>query len=852
VKQDIRGHPASNHSRIDESLIDLPVMFPAAVQSCYTIVQFIAAQSDSIRRSTAMRLIVLLTGFLTAILSLSAADNTAAVALLQQKCSACHGDSSGMSGFKVTTRENLIRGGSRGPAVVPNKSADSLLYKAVAGTGEVLRMPPSGGGLPAGEIAMLKDWIDSGANWSNTASTGVMQWWAFKPPVHPTSANSIDGFISRKLSSEGIPASPGADRLTLVRRASYDLTGLPPTKAQIDEFLNDKSPNAWPAAVDKLLASPRYGEKWGRHWLDLARYGDTAGFEQDPYLLIAWRYRDYVIKSFNDDKPYDRFVREQIAGDELYPNDAEARSGTGFYRVGTNRDMLFKVEDVNLVEKRIDMVDTTGAVFLGMTIGCARCHDHKFDPIPQKDYYRMQAIFQPAVSDRVFLDYNPARQYDLAENSRSFRLYQMGEQAARINAKYSEELKARKMAALPSDVVAAFHAAEDKRTLEQARLVLDNKSKIGISQPEIAAMMSKEDRATLDAISQGLLQMFTGYGPPPMSPAITDIGRDAPKTFIAIRGNPEAFGEEVQPGFPSALGGGDVPEPPLHATSTLRRKALAEWITRRDNPAFARVMVNRIWQFHFGEGLVRTTSDFGTRAGQPSNPELLDWLATEFADKGWSIKAMHRLIMNSEAYTRSANATKEAIAKDPANNFLSHFSRRRLESEEIRDAQLQVTGELNLKMGGYPAVPPLSKEEMFGMIGNPSANWSVSPDPAEHMRRTIYTLQRRTFQQPLAQAFDGPDGVLTCSRRNESTTAPQSLSLLNSGFTMARAKALAGKLKDVSDAWVRVYGRTPSPEELSEAQKFVDRQVTLSNNKTQALIELVRSLLNTNEFLYVD
>ena len=247
------------------------------------------------------------------------------------------------------------------------------------------------------------------------------------------------------------PSSPVADRLTLLRRASYDLLGLPPTQQEIDRFLNDKSPEAWEHEIDRLLASPRYGEKWGRHWLDLARYGDTAGFEQDPYLLIAWRYRDYVIKSFNDDKPYDRFVKEQIAGDELYPTDAEARTGTGFYRVGINRDMLFKVEDINLVEKRIDMVDTTGAVFLGLTVGCARCHDHKFDPIPQRDYYRMQAIFQPAVADRVFLDYNPARNYDIAENSRTFKLWQIGGNSGNSE-KYQGELREKKLAALPQDV----------------------------------------------------------------------------------------------------------------------------------------------------------------------------------------------------------------------------------------------------------------------------------------------------------------------------------------------------------------------------------------------------------------
>ena len=790
--------------------------------------------------------------FLTAWMAF-AADNAGAVAILQQKCSGCHGDASGMSGFKVTSRENLLRGGARGPAVVAGKSADSLLFKAVAGTGEVLRMPPTGGGLPANEVSILRDWIDSGANWSNSVTGGMKQWWAFGKVTRAAgSANSINGFIDQKLKISGVAASPIADRLTLLKRASYDLTGLPPSQAQIDEFLGDQSPKAWESAIDQLLASPRYGEKWGRHWLDLARYGDTAGFEQDPYLLIAWRYRDYVIKSFNDDKPYDRFAKEQIAGDELFPDDAEARSGTGFYRVGPNRDLLFKVEDVNLVEKRTDMVDTTASVFLGLTVGCARCHDHKFDPIPQQDYYRLQAIFQPAVADRVFQEYNKGRQYDLSENSRSFRLYQMGEQSARINAKYADPLKAKKLAALPAEVVTALQTAEEKRTLDQARLALDNAPKIRVSQDEIDGLMSEEDKATIASISKRLLKIFTGYAPPPMSPAIIDIGRDAPKTFIAIRGNPETPGAEVQPGFPTALGGGDVPEPPLHAQTTYRRKALAEWIANEENPLFARVMVNRIWQFHFGSGLMRTSSDFGARGGFPSHPELLDWLAAEFAERKWSVKSMHKLIMMSAAYQRSANPTDTARAKDPGNGLLSHFNRRRLEAEEIRDASLQVTGELNLKMGGVPAVPPLTKEEMFGMIGDPANQWSVSPDPAEHVRRTIYTLQRRTFQHPMAQAFDGPDGVMSCPQRNESTTAPQSLALLNGGFTTDRAKALARAIKTPAEAWGRVYGRAPSEEENAVALALLDRQASLTGSRTAAIAEIVRGLLNTNEFLYVD
>ena len=790
----------------------------------------------------------------------AAQDPTPTLALLQQKCAQCHSETAAMSGLKLNSRANLLQGGTRGTAVVPGKATESLLYKAVAHLGD-LTMPP-GNALPPAEVKAIKDWIDAGAPWppastsGTTASASTNTWWAFRKPVRPATptgtGNAIDLFIDQKLHAAAIPAAPQADRLTLIRRASYDLLGLPPAKEDIERFVNDKAPDAWPRAIDRLLASPRYGEKWGRHWLDLARYGDTAGFEQDPYLLLSWRYRDYVVKSFNDDKPYDRFVKEQIAADELYPTDPEARTGTGFYRVGTNRDMLFKVEDVNLAEKRIDMVDTTGAVFLGLTVGCARCHDHKFDPNPQKDYYRLQAIFQPAVSDKVFLDYNPARNYDIAENTRTFKLWQISDEIANINRKYQERLRSQKIAALPAAPQAAFLAKEDQRTPAQLQLISENPDALKVAPRELEALYTQEDKERLDAIARRLLQTFTGYGPPPMSSGIIDAGRDAPKTYVAIRGNPDAFGEEVQPGFLSAVGGGDAPEAPLHAASTLRRKALAEWLATPDNPLFARVMVNRIWQFHFGSGLAKSSSDFGIRGGTPTHPELLDWLATEFAAKNWSVKAMHRLIMTSAAYQRSANPGDAARDKDPANDLLSHMNRRRLEAEEIRDASLQVSGELSLKMGGVPVVPPLSKEEMFGMIGNPANAWMVTADASEHNRRTLYLLSRRTFQQPMAQAFDGPDGVLTCPRRNESTTAPQSLALLNSGFTMDRARALAAKAETAAAAWESVYGRPPSAEESAAAGEFLAKQQTLLGSRAAAMAELVRGLMNTNEFLYVD
>src|SRR5439155_849006 len=436
----------------------------------------------------------------------------------------------------------------------------------------------------------------------------------------------------------------------LIRRASFDLLGLPPTSEQVRQFVDDNSPGAWERLIDSLLASPRYGEKWGRHWLDLVRYGDTAGFEQDPYTLEAWRYRDYVIKSFNDDKPYDRFAKEQIAADELYPDEPEARVGTGYYRVGTNRDMLFKVEDVNVVEKLTDYVDTTSQVFLGLTVGCARCHDHKFDPIPQRDFYRMQAIFAPAVNDRVFLEYNPARFYDLAANGREYELRLIGEQINHIERPYRARLRGAKIAKLAPDVQAVLKLKPEERTPQQQAVATEMEEAVRVSDDEIRAALTQADAERLHGIEKRLVSLFAGYGPPPMAPGVIDVGREAPRTYIALRGNPDARGDEVKPGFLTILGGGEIPEPPIEAKSTGRRKALAEWMASADNPMFARVMVNRIWQFHFGSGLLATPSDFGTRAGKPSHPELLDWLASEFVERKWSMKAMHKLIMMSDTY----------------------------------------------------------------------------------------------------------------------------------------------------------------------------------------------------------
>ena len=747
-----------------------------------------------------------------------------AIGVLEQRCFVCHGTGLAQSGLKLTSREAALQGGTRGPALVAGDAAGSRLVQAIRHTGE-LSMPP-GPKLPEAEIVTIEKWIAGGAKWPAATKTAAGPvWWSFQKPVRPAVPavkdsrvrNPIDAFVARKLTEQKLKPAAEADRRTLIRRAYFDLQGLAPTAEQIEAFANDSDPNAYEKLIDALLASPRYGEKWGRHWLDLARYGDTSGFEQDPYLLYAWRYRDYVVDSFNNDKPYDRFIKEQIAGDELYPDDPAAMSGTGFYTVGPNRDMLYKVEDINRVETLIDWVDTTGSVFLGLSVGCARCHDHKFDPIPQRDYYALQAIFQPAEKTRVFLQYDPARGYDLADVSRQVRLYEI------------------------SDQLTAIMPPGGGRGA-------------GVT-------VKPEDQAKLQALEQQLVQMYRNYKPGPFAPGIHDVGRET-STRSWLPGHNGKPPEAVQPAFLSALGGGTVPEPAVDATSTGNRKALANWVAAKENPLTARVMVNRIWQYHFGQGLMATPSDFGHRGGIPTHPELLDWLATEFVDNGWSIKKLHKTIMMSSVYRQSSEVSKEATAHDAANLYLSHFNRRRLFPEEIRDTMLQSSGVLNLKMGGRPVVPEIAKEELYGLSGN--GMWVVTADTTEHTRRSIYMLSRRTFRPALFETFDAPEGIQSCSRRVESNTAPQSLTLLNGQWTVQEANRLAEKLvgpdgqaaKDdaslIGQTWKAVYGRAPRPEDAASARTFLERQTAELGSRKAAEAELVRVLFNTNEFLYVD
>ncbi|MBL8213466.1 MAG: DUF1553 domain-containing protein [Bryobacterales bacterium] len=787
---------------------------------------------------------LLLSFFLGAPVFVFAATSDGALRILEQRCHSCHSASTRMAGIQLTSA----------PEVLTYK--DRILG-AINYTGKI-KMPPTGR-LSAEESAAVKAWLEAGAPWTATgAKPAGPSHWSFQAPKRPAvpsgAAHPVDAFLQAKLKDKGLTYAPEADRRTLIRRVTFDLHGLPPTHDEIEAFVKDQRPNAFEKLVDRLLASKHYGERWGNHWLDLVRYGDTSGFEQDPYLLYAWRFRDYVVDSFNADKPYDRFIKEQIAGDELYPEDPESQQGTGYFTVGTNRDMLYKVEDINREEQLTDFVDTTSSVFLGLTAGCARCHDHKFDPIPQRDYYRLQAIFAPFQKTRVFLHYNNARGYDLQENTRTFRLYELGAQLNALLGPHRNRLREARLTKLGPEVSTAFHTPDEKKTPEMKAIFEANMRKVEPSDDEVYAELSREELDKLHKIERRMIGMYKTYAPGPFSPGLTDVGREAPRTFLPGKGN--AAGEEVKPGFLTALGGGDVPEPPLNSPTTLRRKALAEWIASDKNPLTARVMVNRIWQYHFGRGLVATPSDFGTRAPAPSHPELLDYLATEFVQQGWSIKKMHKLLLLSQAYKQSAKATPKAMEADPENTLLSHFTRRRLEAEEVRDAVLRTAGTLNLKMGGRPVVPPLATEELYGM-SQPVANaWIVTDDAQEHTRRSIYMISRRNFRMPLLEAFDRPEGVLSCSRRDSSTTAPQSLSLLNGPFTVTQAEALAARAAQAQDPvkamWQAVYGRDPEAFEADRTRAFLTKQGQLLGSPSAALRELARGLFNTNEFLYVE
>ncbi|MFN7934967.1 MAG: PSD1 and planctomycete cytochrome C domain-containing protein [Bryobacteraceae bacterium] len=743
--------------------------------------------------------------------------------ILEAKCISCHGAAK-MAGLDLRTADALAKGGGRGPAVVAGKPDASLLMKAVRKAGE-LKMPPGKDSLSAAEMETLRQWIAEGAKWTGASAAAVPNWWSFRPVTRPAIAapvkpNPVDHFVWERLKKEGLTPSKPASRAALIRRATFDLHGLPPTPEEITAFVNDTAPEAYEKLLDRLLASPRYGERWGRHWLDVVRYADTGGFETDVYFANAWRYRDYVIRSFNEDKPYNVFVQEQIAGDEIWPDNLdlngsyeipksklanlEKRIATGLYTLGALpvEDTFFG--DQYRAEWQAEAVETTAAAFLGLTFNCARCHDHKFDPITQKDFYRLSAVFAGS-EDREVPIVSRMGIYEFTRHQTRWVI--------------AEQLKAKLM-----------------------RLDAAARARKGPLTPT-----ERDERESL------LRQIGDAYIKAPVQVAKANLlmhTEPVPDTYVLSRGDFQQKLDKVRPGFPASLGPApEIAEPDHNLFIPQRRKALAEWLTSPQHPLTARVMVNRIWQGHFGRGIAGTPNDLGRQGEAPSHPELLDWLAAEFVASNWSVKAMHKQMMMSEAYRFASDGIEPNLAKDPDNRYFWRMNRRRLEAEAIRDSILSVSGVLNTKMFGVPVVAPLAADERDGM--RDALQWPISSDPAEYDRRSIYHFVKRSFRSPMMETFDAPDSTASCPRRESSTVAPQSLAMMNGEFFHQQAEQFAARLRKGSDtpeaqvqrAFWLALGRAPSDEERAKALAYLER------NSLQKLCLL---LFNLSEFLYVD
>ncbi|HEV8148436.1 MAG TPA: DUF1549 and DUF1553 domain-containing protein [Bryobacteraceae bacterium] len=705
--------------------------------------------------------------------------------------------------------------------------------------------------------------------------------WSFqkiKDPAPPAVHNSawartpIDRFILAKLEAKNLRPAPPAEKVTLLRRATLDLIGLPPSPEEVDAFVADQSPDAFEKVVDRLLASPHYGERWGRHWLDLARYAESEGFKADETRPNAWRYRDYVIQSFNQDKPYDRFVQEQLAGDELWPNDPQARVATAFNRHYPDESNA-RVLQQRRQEILDDITDATGAVFTGLTFACARCHDHKFDPILQADYFRLQAFFANTAAD----DHIPMLSADEIAAYREKRA-KWEEQTAEIRAKIAKLLEPQRQFAkqdyfekYPPEIQAMILKPPAQRTpyewqmAHKAQPYLefaddDAAKSLKGAQKDLYASLKKE-LAKSDSIKPA--ELPEGIG-------MKDLGRAAPPTHLLAVGVFNAPKEEVQPGFLTMLDPTPAAVTPIDGVnSTGRRTALARWLTNPENPLTARVMVNRIWHHHFGKGIVGTPSDFGFMGERPSHPELLDWLAREFVRSGWSMKHMHRLIMTSAVYRQSSAPNAEAEAADPRNRLLAVFPMQRLEGEAIRDSSLYVAGALNTKIGGPSVFPDLPT----GM-NTPRGGWKLSAEE-ERNRRSVYIFVRRNTRYPMLDAFDMPDSHESCSRRNSTVTAPQALALLNDRTALEWARAFAARaLKEqnpVDRAYRLVYSRPPDSWEKDTVATFLEKQKAVIHERAArgeklalptsipegmqpeaaaAFVDFCQMLLNSNEFVY--
>lgn len=739
--------------------------------------------------------------------------------VLATHCFECHGHKV-KGGLKLDSRAAILKGGDSGPAIVPGKPKESLLLTAVRHVDEELKMPPKKK-LPGHIVTDLKLWIREGAVWPEGKAIGFAtgkitdeqrEHWAYQPlrGIPATTADGesfIDARVRSRLKEQGLQSMGLADRRTLIRRVTFDLTGLPPTPAEVDAFVDDEKPGAWHRVIERLLASPRYGERWGRHWLDLVRYADTAGDAADYPVPEAYKYRNYVIDAFNKDKPYHQFVREQIAGDQLpAANDNqrwEQMIATGYIAVSRR----IGVSPHNLKHITIeDTLNNLGKTFLGLTIGCARCHDHKFDPIPTADYYALYGIFNSSVYPHAGAEHSPYRH--------SF-VYRMGQDKA------DEMLKPFR------DKLAPLN----KKERDQYNLYQSFQSEVvekGLTRRGVWAELEK-----IRAQRTAMAETFPN---PEIAYAIVD-GPTA-DAQIHNQGDPKDTGSLVRRGFLQILGGQKLP---ANAKGSGRLQ-LAQWMTDPSNPLTARVMANRIWHYHFGRGLVSTPSDFGVRGTAPTHPQLLDLLAKHFIESGWSVKSMHRLILHSRTYRLAATEHAGNLAKDPENHYLWRANRRRLDAEQLRDAILTFSGQLDLSRGGRHPFP--HRLSYFYRQHEPFQEKYTSN------RRSVYLMQPRIKKNPFLDLFDGPDGGLHVGDRKSTITTLQALYFLNSEFVHQQAAAISKRLPEpdrVQQLYQLIFNRPANKMEMAFAIKYFAQS---KDDKRWA--GYVRSMLGSNEFLFVD
>ena len=749
--------------------------------------------------------------------------------VLAEKCLACHLEEP-KGGLRLDAREALLNGGKSGPAIVPGDSAGSLLIQAL-GYDHALKMPPTEA-LPTETIADFKQWVDDGAAWSDAAAARVPEYvisdshrahWSYQPLSDPAvpyveqryaGANAVDQFILSKLQENALTPSPLADMRTLIRRLTYDLTGLPASPAEVDQFLNDDSDEGYQKLVERLLGSREYGERWGRHWLDLARYADTAGDAGDFPVPEAYKYRNYVIDSFNNDKPYNEFVREQLAGD-LLPYESEAERwkqtiATGYIaisrRIGVSPHRLRHIT----IE---DTIDNVGKTFLGLSVQCARCHDHKFDPIPTADYYALYGIFDSSVYPHAGAEHLPYR---------SDFVYRVGTDKARsVMGDFEKRLT-------------VWNDKEREKFREyqsfQTKLITTPGRNRAVVWEEILAI--RAERAVFARTES------------PLESAYAIVEGEPKDAYIQAYGEPASKGPTVRRGFLQILDGEKVAADDEGSGRLLLANAIAD----AENPLTARVMVNRIWHHHFGAGLVKTTSDFGVRGSPPTHPELLDYLARYFIDSGWSVKQMHRLLVNSRTYRQASLDVEANHAIDPQNDLLWRAHRRRLDAEQIRDSILTFSGDLDRSVGGRHPFP--HRRTYFYRQHEPfTEEYSTN-------RRSVYMMQQRIQKNIYLDLFDGPDGNLPLSERRATTTTLQALFLMNSEFLHKQSRAVserwmahASSPQDfVSEAYQTVFGRPATRDEIERAESFLAN----SESAREAWPGYLRAMLSSNEFLFVD